>query len=178
MWSIFAILLVCGVAAWGIRMLKQRLDEQRYQEQLAELEFTENLLADASITSGGDDAAFLQTDAQAAIPPAGSSKVAAIASVSASADAAAAPVMNQLIQAGLTNGSIEGYVELHGNSKGAALLRLRNGKLALLVPHMESEAFLRRQARRVDLIIMAGIDGKAVVITPLEQLLSENMLAR
>jgi hypothetical protein len=90
------------------------------------------------------------------------------------ADAEAEAVMRQLHASGLVT-MIDGYVPLHNNPKGAALLKLRNGKLALLVPHMESETFLRRNARRADIIIMAGADGKAVVVTPLEQFLAETI---
>lgn len=195
-WSIMAILVVLVIAFIGIRMLKQRLDEQRYQEQLAELEFNERLFSNAETSAEPSSQELsvspLNTDAKQPVDfdepgiipgqietsaPTQKSNIVNDDSEPQAADVMSAKIVNQLTQADMLT-SVEGYIELHGNPKGAAILRLRTGKMALLVPHMESEAFLRRHARRVDMIILTKSDGKAVVVTPLEDLISQNIVPR
>lgn len=190
-WTIAAVLLLLGVAIWGIRLLKQRVEEQRYQEHMADLEFEATLLSgrDSLVAASAQDAVFLQTPSPAAqtqeLPP-GFDMPAEESPVihepltinrhsgPQPADVAASGVFSRLQAAGMVRG-IEGYIELHGNPKGAAILRLRNGKLALLVPHMESEGFLQHNAKRVDMIIMEGAGGSAFVVRPIEQLLAEGI---
>lgn len=193
-WIAFAV-IIGGIAFVGFRMLRQRMEQLRYDEQIAELEFQENLLAKMNIGALDDDNRFLQqetvatvTDSPASpeeIPtapttqhpaehPAPDMYVASEDDAALPADVAAAGVMKQLGAGGLVTG-IDGYIPLHGNSKGAVLLRLRTGKSALLVPQIESEAFLRHNARRADMIIMVGNDGKALVVSTLEHFLAENM---
>ena len=176
--SIVAILIIGTVVLWGIRIFKNRMDQQRYLEELAELEFTESLLAESALNEGTNEA-FLMPDKDSALPPAPVEQAldfySNVNSDPAAADQKASGIINQLTHSGMFN-SIDGYVELHGNKKGSAIIKLRNGKLALLVPHMESEAFIKRQSRRVDYIIMTMSDGTGMVVTPLEQLISENIM--
>lgn len=178
-WSIGAIALIVGIAAWAIILIRRRLDEQRYLEQMAELEFTQTMLANAQQEQNDatDQSALQNVQLQSSdthqnpVPdraPAGQN------GGPHPADILAASAIRQLTRAGLYD-HVAGYVELHGNPKGAALLRLRNGKHALLVPHMESEAFLRKNHRRADIIIMTGTDGGAFVVTSLEQLISDSI---
>lgn len=195
-WLAFAV-IVGSIAYVGIRMLRQRMEQLRYQEQIAELEFQENLLANMSGGGLGEDNRFLQSENVAAVA---NEPVAPVMETDAAnrdmnsvqtgvsqpldtpqtddgpiaADVAASGVMKQLEAAGLVT-TIDGYVPVHGNPKGAVMLRLRNGKSALLVPQMESEAFLRHNSRRADMIIMVGHDGKGVVVSTLEHFLAENM---
>lgn len=199
-WLIFAA-VVLGCAVVGFRMLRDRMDQMRMEEQLAEMEFQQSVLGSIGVESTlGDDDRFLQTEPTEADIKTQSSELSATepdptaertetsTSPGTSADAIVTPqvqndgprpadisassVVRQLTISGLLRG-IDGYVPLHGNPRGAVLLRLRNGKQALLVPHMESEAFLRHNARRAELIIMVGTDGKAVTVQPLEQFLAE-----
>lgn len=184
-WSIGAMLLVLGLAVYGIRLLRQRVEEQRYQEQLAELQFEQTLFSNSgSAGHESEDLVFLQNQNAAIFSEAVASNnpppivispaLVENAESSVPADIAADAIIRQLKLSGLL-GSIEGYLDLHGNRKGAAILSLRNGKRALLVPHMESEAFFRRHASRVDVIIVMGSDGKGLVVTPLEEMLSDNI---
>jgi len=193
-WSAFAILLI-AVGYTGYRLLRSRLDAQRYREEMADMAFQESVLGSLSGIAAEDDSRFLQTpDAESLPQSVSTTSVADAGSVSAApvnppvvpaaaiadskdslrADIAAAGVMSQLRAANLVS-TVEGYLELHGNPQGVAILKLRNGKTALLVPGMESEAFLRRNARRAEYIIMAGADGKAVVIQPMEQFLADSL---
>ncbi len=193
-WSLGALIIIGVLAFFGIRMLKQRLDDQRYREQMADLEFEASLLSgsDSVVAAAANDAVFISKPEAypveaAASPLLRSSVVQSESQVSGSdaaiipildgpvpADIKAQQVMSKLQHAGFVR-AVEGYIEVHGNPKGAAILRLRDGKLALLVPHMESESFLRHNARRVDMIIMAGSDGNGFVVRPLEQLIAESI---
>lgn len=190
-WTIAALVFLLAVGIWGIRLLKQRIDEQRYQEHLADLEFEATLMSgkDSLVAASAHDAVFLQTTSGEPQTPELPSELEIPAEVNPvirdplqidrhfgpqPADVAAKSVFSRLQTAGLLRG-IEGYVELHGNPKGGVILRLRDGKLALLVPHMESEGFLQHNAKRVDMIIMAGAGGSAFVVRPIEQLLAEGI---
>jgi hypothetical protein len=92
----------------------------------------------------------------------------------APADVQAKAVVDKLRTAGLLR-HIDGYLELHGNMQGVAILKLRNGQTALLVPHMESEAFLQRNERRADMIIMALPNGQSYVVRPLGAMIADSM---
>lgn len=200
-WGLFAFIAVAFIFI-GVRMVRSRMDHIRAQEELAEMEFQQTVLASfGQETTLGDDDRFaskadvveasLTTDRGGSVAGSENGDSALTSPVQQTpapanpllsgeplpADVAAVAVMNQLGAMGLVNG-VDGYVALHNNPKGAALLRLRTGKQALLVPHMESEAFLRHNARRVDFIIMTGTDGKAFVVSPLEQFLAESFPAR
>lgn len=172
----------------GVMWVRARMERLRYEEEMADLEFQQSLISELPV--GGDaDSRFVvpATDAndlmaKGVTEGSGQPDTALPMPVMlhpgadgvSSADGLAAGVMRQLTATGLLSG-VDGYVALHGNPKGAALLKFRNGKQALLVPHMESEAFLRHNARRVDFIIMTGSDGRAVIVTPLEQFLAESV---
>jgi hypothetical protein len=190
-WSIAGIVFLVAIAAWGIRLLKQRLADQRYQQELADLEFEGSVFSEIGpVADFGHDQHFVSQPVEHAglhqeqrpqelnnqtpqvVPPGPLAQPGM-----SSADEAASHVMQQLQNSGLLK-SVEGYIDVHGNPKGAAILLLRDGKRALLVPHMESEVFLRRHSKRVEMIIMAGSDGKGVVITPLEELISQNLVPR
>lgn len=186
-WTLAAIFLAAAVAFWGFRLLRNRLEEQRYQEELAELEFEQTLFSGDSGNFDAQNLAFLQTAPSTAVvdqtnvtPPPSFPVPPSMETVSLitsrepqPADITAATVIRRLKLSGLM-GSVEGYIPLHGNPKGVAILSLRNGKRALLVPQMESEMFFRRHAPQADYIIVMGTDGGSLVVTPFEQLLAEN----
>ena len=90
------------------------------------------------------------------------------------ADRFCAKVVNQLRQGGLLD-SEEGYADLHGNPKGALLVKLRGGKRCIIVPHFESEPFLMRNLKRYDMAICVGKDGKALVLTRLEEMIASRL---
>jgi len=77
-------------------------------------------------------------------------------------------VLLQLRRANLLEG-YETYLELHGQPKGMAAVRLRGGKKALVLPRLESEGFTTHQLRRYDYIICAGGSGRPVLIQPLAE---------
>lgn len=181
LWSLGAVIFLLAIAGWGIRLLRQRVEDQRYREHLSEMEFEQTLFPAArSDDHESQDMVFLQNiPASQELKSAGfSADLTSTPAVGVEgplpADVAAQTIVKKLTLSGLLR-SVEGYIEVHGNPKGAAILSLRNGKRALLVPHMESEPFFRRHARRVDMIIVMGPDGAGLVVTPLEELLADNM---
>jgi hypothetical protein len=66
-------------------------------------------------------------------------------------------------------------MELHGNRKGAVLLRLHDNKSALLIPYFETDCFVDHNLRRFDYLICLGISVKAVCLQPLENMIVEHM---
>jgi hypothetical protein len=90
------------------------------------------------------------------------------------ADRSCAKIVSQLTHGGLLE-SEDGYADLHGNPKGALIVKLRGGKRCLIVPHFESEPYLMRNLKRYDMIICVGKDGKAVVLTRLEEMIASRL---
>lgn len=93
------------------------------------------------------------------------------------ADVTAAAVLSQLRHAGLI-ADTDGYMELNGNPCGAIILKLKDSRRALLVPYHESEVFIRRNLKRFDLLLLMGRDGKAVVVSSLENMIAERVASR
>jgi hypothetical protein len=90
------------------------------------------------------------------------------------ADRVCAKVVNQLRHGGLLE-SEEGYADLHGNPKGALVVRLRGAKRCLIIPHFESEPYLMRNLKRYDMIICVGKDGKAAITSRLEEMIASRI---
>lgn len=90
------------------------------------------------------------------------------------ADQACAAIVRQLQVAGMVDDQ-EGFLEINGNAKAAVLLRLKGGKRALVLPYFESEPFALRNLRRYDMLIYMGRNGKAVVVTALEELIASRV---
>jgi len=181
-WSIFGILVVLLIAGWGIKLLRDRIEEQRYREEMEELAFEQSIITQISSSAGTmeSDARFLVKEETplALFPqksPAAPLEAARPVHPSDSPNSSAT-LSDQLIarlqQGGLVT-SIEGYLELHGDARGITIVRLRNGKTGLVVPTMESESFLRRNSRRADLIFMCGSDGNAYVVRRVEDVIAE-----
>ncbi len=183
-WSIGVALLVLGIAVLGIKFIARRIEEQRYREDLAEMEFEQTLLSSAASSNHDSrDSVFLQDELASepgktvvtfAVEPTPIPYQNEINSDMVAADVAAVSVIEKLKMAGLLR-TIEGYIDVHGNPKGAVIILLRSGKRALLVPHMESEFFFRRNSKRVDFFIVRGTDGNDLVVSALSSWLAENV---
>ena len=198
-WTIAVGAFILLIGFWGWKIVQDRMEVLHYEEELANQEFENQFLQQEaslqrseSATPTGhkplftDPAAAVVThtssagtdesmQTQSAVTAAeDKSRSLSISAAHLPADERAHDVIKKMNAISLLE-SINGYFELHGNPKGVAILQLRNRKTALLVPHMESEAFLRRNSKRADMIIMVGTDGKAVVVRPLEDLIADSI---
>ncbi|MCX7624789.1 MAG: hypothetical protein N2Z21_01030 [Candidatus Sumerlaeaceae bacterium] len=81
-------------------------------------------------------------------------------------------ILSQLREAGLLQ-EIESHIPLHGNPKGAAILKLRNRKRVLLVPYYETEVFAERELTQYDAIIFLSRSGKGLFVQTLESVITE-----
>jgi hypothetical protein len=70
---------------------------------------------------------------------------------------------------------VEGYMDLNGDPKAAAIVRFRDKRRVLLVPYHETEVFTERNLKRFDAIVFVGRSGKAVMISPLETAIAESL---
>lgn len=82
-------------------------------------------------------------------------------------------IVAQLREAGLLQ-EIESFIPLHGNPKGAAILKLRNRKRVLLVPYYESEVFTERELTKYDGIIFLSRSGRGLFVQTLEAVITEH----
>jgi hypothetical protein len=168
------------------------LDDQAAAQRMADAAFEAQVLS--SVVSTEDTNAFsrnpIATDGEpmasafaddmpipAAEPVSKSAPTGVIAPEDAfrqPAEVVCAAVIKQLQGAGMVD-SVDGYQELNGNPKGAVVLRLKGGKLALVVPYFESEPFALRNLRRYDMIVQVGRNGKAVVLKSLEEVIAAKL---
>lgn len=105
-------------------------------------------------------------------PTAGTTAVTGAADVRRAADEVCSLVIAQLRNANLLD-RVDDYIELNGNPQGAAILRMRNGRRALLVPYFETDIFAERNLKRFDYLIFVGRNGRAVMLKRLEDWLAE-----
>lgn len=200
---IFLLILVIAIV-----IVRRRMEEQKAREAMADAAFEMQVMAsfrhaDASAISlsppGQHPASFPDsapfspisevfpetTFAPEGIAPAAetvaidppANRAVAGDSNSERADIVASGAISQLRHAGMLTDN-DGYMELNGNPQGAVILRLKDGRRALLVPYHETEVFTRRNLRRFDLLIYVGRDGKAVVVTALESVIADRLSSR
>ena len=188
--TVLGVLMVLSVVLYGYKLYRGRVDRLAEQDDLAGKRFEAEIMATLRGTGETGAVAALESatygrtfggppPARAAshIPPpvASTPPIASIGSDDPPrADIVAGAVIEQLRRAGML-ASVEGHEELHGNRTGAAVLKLTDGRRAILVPHHESEAFARRQLKRFDAVFYVGRDGKAVVLASLENVIAEKL---
>ena len=175
--------VVIGFLIWTWRVIRAKLDEQRYYEDVSAMEFENSVLGMTSTETfrsdygaAGNSATTVDDSISGAMQldnPTDSSPRKAEPAVNDKASASER-VIDRLTKAGVLN-SVEGYREHYGDPRGIAMLRLKNGQTAMLVGHMESAAFLAANERRADMIIVAANDTDVFVIRPFTQLLADNI---
>jgi hypothetical protein len=184
-WLVAIAFAVCAILVY--RAVKNRLEEQEAAQRMADAAFEAQILG--TTRSTGSDERFLASQeetVQAFAVPAPPQQdimealnlqqqtIPAKISVQTEefsrqpADITCAGVISQLRNAGMLE-QVDGYVELNGNSKAAAVLRLKGGRFALVVPYHESEMFTHRNLKKYQMLLYVGRDGKACVVTSLEE---------
>ncbi|MGC8841992.1 MAG: hypothetical protein ACP5QZ_11155 [Candidatus Sumerlaeaceae bacterium] len=173
MWiTVTAALLAIGYATYRVvRYLRQQQEAERINEAQFEAAALAALLASNITEQNNQDSPqqeipFTQSNLYGTIP------AEAPADTQPPVDVACKQVLDRLRQAGFLD-DIETFIPLHGNPKGAAILRLRNRKRVLLVPYFETEIFTERELRRCDALLFVSRSGKAVYIQSLESFLAE-----
>jgi hypothetical protein len=156
--------------------------ELRRREKAAAAEFEASVLVDLLVGANAQTAD--DTPGGAILPE--PSDVPAKPTPTAEADAETGPppidvlcqpVLEQLRQAGLLD-HIESFVPLPGNSKGAAVLLLRNRKRVLLMSYYETEVFTERELRRYDGIIYVSRNGRGVLVQSIESVIADSFRTR
>jgi len=179
-WSIFGILVVLLIAGWGVKILRSKIEEQRYKEEMDALAFEQSVISQiASPTGAGEsDSRFIVNDEPIFVgdsTPVVQYRLDGNATSTNAPEISATPsemLIERLQRGGLIT-SIEGHLELHGDPKGVTIVRLRNGKTGLIVPNMESESFLRRNSRRADMIFLCASDKNVYVVRRVEEVIAE-----
>lgn len=172
-------LSICLLVLFVVVRFRTRLRRQREEERLADARFEAQMMAQSSLAAPKRAAvpprpAEERFDVPLPSPPAAPPAPSLQPKPTEGANDLLQRVLHQLKAAGMLR-SIEGYMELHGDARAAAILLMSSGKRALLVPYYETEFFALRNLRRFDLLVFVGRDGRAVVITPLEALIAESL---
>lgn len=90
-------------------------------------------------------------------------------------DQASQKILNQLRNANLSDGIFD-FVAFHGNPQYGLSIRLRTGKIILILPNHESDAFQRLQLKRFDFIIFIDRNGNGLISTSLENFIADKMV--
>jgi hypothetical protein len=181
---------------WLAFMVKRRLDDQAEAQRIADAAFEAQVLRSA-LPAAEQRVSYVATDTPGSghmasallddMPiPAAEPVMRPIQATPAGllspnediyrqpADVACAAVIQQMQDAGMVD-TVDGFLELNGNPKGAVVLRLKGGKHALVVPYLESEPFVFRNLRRYDMLVQVGKNGKAMVLKSLEETIAAKL---
>lgn len=175
--SFWMILVIGGAAlAYAIYRLVHYLRGMKDLERLSEAQFEAALLASIGTASGTNRSDPKTTDnptQQRTLedsPPSPEARPDGAGHVPV--DMQCKRLLDQLAAAGLLE-NIECYVNVAGNPKGAAVLRLRNRKRVLLVPYFETDIFTDRELRCYDGLLFVSRNGKAVYVQSVESLIAQ-----
>lgn len=164
---LFVAVVTIGYASYR---LIERLREQREAERLNEARFEAEALASLLVANSSDDSIreipLIQSDQPA-------ENLTLEVPFAVSVEVSCKAVLDQLRRAGLLE-EIESFVPLHGNSKGAAVLRLRGQRRVLLVPYFETDIFAERQLHGCDALLFVSRSGKGFYIQSLESLIADS----
>lgn len=181
-WSMFAILLVLGILFWLYRTIRNQYDEQRYQEELAAMEFEQSVVGATALISEDDNRFTIRANTEPApsaapVPLEDAPPLTAPPPPGEATADPLTPVIDRLKAAGLFQ-NIETYLDHNGVSRYAALVKITGNKLVLVVPDMESAAFLRHQLKRCDSIILTPPGGDSFVVRPMGAWLADALGSR
>lgn len=194
--SIGIIFIAVALLIGTIVVIRRKIQEQEYLNQLEEANFERSILSELGNLSS--DSIFEVPSSEAfplPIPPDDIVKEVVPAEISTlpvqtaesplpsqdsptssefRIDIAAKKVINQLVAANLTDGLFD-FVNLHGNPQYALYIKLKSEKLVLILPAPESEAFVRQQSKRYDHIIVLDRNGNGLITTTLENFISDKI---
>jgi len=175
---VFGVVAV-GAVAWAVLVIRRRIEQRRAEEEQAAM------LLEAQVSSllaprQGPSSAQTATTREATSPPeaavagrpvepsspapVGAASVTSGGEIAGAGEAVEA-ILAKLRSGGLLGG-IEGAVYLSDGRSEGKIVRLSDGKVAVVLPCLESAEFLARQLRRFDLCIVALGNEQTCVISP------------
>ncbi|MBX7244138.1 MAG: hypothetical protein K1X53_01490 [Candidatus Sumerlaeaceae bacterium] len=164
--------IVIGLAA-GSYLLVTRLRAGRYKQSLSDIEFENKVISALAHGEISSDGVELPPADEVDIPitPAAPTLGAEVPTENPSRSEA---IVGQLRSANLI-ASVEGFMEIHGDSRAGTVVALKNGKRALIIEGHESEAFTSHNLRRFDYLIYINRNGKAVMLRTLESFIADGV---
>jgi len=179
--AIFVAMAV-AIVVWVVVITRRRIEERNIREKEAAM------LLEAEVTSL---IARRQGDATPSAPVApresevgkpqletgGASVPAVAAEPPAAAAQSVEAILAKLRSGGLLVG-VEGAVYLSDGRSEGKIVRLRDGKMAVVLPCLESAEFLARQIKRFDLCIVALGGDQVCVISPLGTYIADQISIR
>jgi hypothetical protein len=178
---LFAIAAL-SVLIWSVVLVRKRLAERQAEEEKAarmlEAQMMSLLANRQTTVSPESPARPAASDAAAAGgPQAGATPPASLAASGGTAtDSAQAveAVLTKLRSGGLLVG-LEGSLYLSDGQSEGKIIRLRDGKTAVVLPRLETAEFLARQIKRFDLCIVALGAEQVCVIIPLGAYIADHV---
>jgi len=163
-----------AVAAWAAVVIRRRIEERRAKEEQAAMLLEAEV---ASLLAARKTTPPLES----ASPPAQAKPGSAAPGESVSEDRSGSRIASQTVEAvlgklrsgGLLEG-IEGAIYLSDGRSEGKIVRLRSGKMAVVLPYLESAEFLARQIKRFDLCIVALDADQTCVISPLGDYIADH----
>ena len=179
---LFFVVLAVGIVVWAVAVIRKRIGERRAEEEKAARMLEAqvmSLVAERRTTASQEPPT--RSEATGATPPNGSSPPPqAAASPMVSDGAASEPaqrveaILTRLRSGGLLVG-LEGSLYLSDGQSEGKIVRLRDGKTAVVLPQLESAEFLARQIKRFDLCIVALGGDQTCVISPLGTYIADHV---
>jgi cytoskeletal protein RodZ len=176
---LFFVVLAMGIVVWAVAVIRKRIGERRTEEEKAAKMLEAqvmSLVAERRTTAPQEPPA--RSEATGAALPSGSSpSPQAVASPMVSDGATAEPA--QRVEAILRSGGLlvglEGSLYLSDGQSEGKIIRLRDGKTAVVLPQLESAEFLARQIKRFDLCIVALGGDQTCIISPLGTYIADHI---
>jgi len=176
---IFGVIAL-GIGGWSIGIMRHRIAQQRADEEQAAKLLEARVLGLLAARKGnapgesvtGERAAedalsmSLPSSSKAGVEP-----VAAAGAGPQELASAVEDILNKLRAGGLFAG-LEGSLYLSDGQSEGKIIRLTNGSMAMVLPHVESAEFLARQLKRFDLCIMVLGGGQACVVSRLRDFIA------
>ena len=175
-WLLGAGVVIVGILAWVVRYLHNSVAEQWQEAEREEEHFEQELLneigaepAEFAAPNVAPKEPMAEPERPNFAPPAASAFPATPPPGDARIDAPPADLdeLVKRLQKLTILGDREGVVKLP-IPPDAPIYRLRRGGLALLLPRMETEAFLAHQTRRFDYVFALTAGGEVVVVSRLQ----------
>ena len=177
---LFAVVAL-GLLIWSIAMVRRRLAERQAEEEKAARMLEAqvmSVLANRQTTAAQESPARpAAADAAASGSPVSAASAAASAALGGTAtDSAQAVevVLTRLRSGGLLVG-LEGTLYLSDGQSEGKIIRLRDGKTAVVLPRLETAEFLARQIKRFDMCIVVLAADQFCVVSPLSAYIADHI---
>lgn len=160
----FAI-IAAGLGTWFVIVVRRRMEQCRAEEEKAASRLEAEMMA--FLRPPPSPPAPPTSDSPAPPIPPGASGLSVAEAKPERPDAKALESIVDKLRAGGLFGAVEGALFLSDGQSEGKIIRLSDGRMALVLPRLEPPEFLARHLKRFDLCIVALGADQLYVISPL-----------